>query len=142
MQHLNFIFTLTILIVTLTGNLFFSENSESKKDKNARIQFNELKYDFGKVEEGIQLSHIFKFKNTGEETLIIKSVNAGCGCTGVTVGDKKEYREGEEGEIKVSFNTQGRSGIQSKSVYVQTNDPEKPNIDLIFTCEVISTKKN
>lgn len=136
--------TITIKIISvitlfLISAILLSSSSMqlSAKDKTAKIVFNELKYDFGKVEEGVELTHIFKFKNTGDGILIINNVNAGCGCTGVKLGDKKEYSQGEEGEINVSFKTQGRTGLQSKNVIVTTNDPEMPEIILSFTCEII-----
>jgi hypothetical protein len=128
-----------MVVLFVTASLLAGSVSHQTiaKDKNAKIAFNELFYDFGKVKEGTELSHIFEFTNTGEGELVIHSVNAGCGCAGVKMDDKKEYGKGEKGEIKVSFNTQGRSGVQSKNVIVTTNDPDMPEIILSFTCEII-----
>ncbi|MCK9210125.1 MAG: DUF1573 domain-containing protein [Ignavibacteriaceae bacterium] len=108
------------------------------KEKASKITFQETKHDFGKVKQGVTLTFAFKFKNDGEENLAIQKVHASCGCTGVTMGDKKEFEEGEEGEIKVTFNTGGRSGVQSKTVMVQSNDTENPTVVLSFTCDIIS----
>ena len=108
------------------------------KEKTSKITFQETKHDFGKVKAGVELTYVFKFKNDGDENLMIQKVHASCGCTGVTIGDKKEFKNGEEGEIKVSFNTRGRSGVQSKTVSVQSNDPANPVVVLSFTCEIIS----
>lgn len=141
MQNLNLIINITFVIISLTGNFISNENTEKLTEKSAKIEFTELKYDFGKVDEGVELSHIFKFKNTGDENLIIQSVNAGCGCTGVQIGEKKEFRKGEEGEIKVSFNTLGRTGVNTKSVTVQSNDIKNPYTELTFSCEVIQQQQ-
>lgn len=115
-----------------------SANQTSAQVKSPKITFSETNHDFGKVENGVLLTYEYKFKNDGEDTLVIKNVHASCGCTGATIGDKTEFTNGEEGEIKVTFNTSGRSGIQSKTVSVQSNDPENPNVILSFTCEIIS----
>ena len=107
-------------------------------EKASKITFKETKHDFGKVKQGVELMCAFKFKNDGNENLVIQKVHASCGCTGASIGDKKEFKKGEEGEIKVSFNTSGRSGTQSKTVTVQSNDPENPTVVLSFTCEIIN----
>ncbi len=106
--------------------------------KSAKINFTEIKHDFGKVQQGVELMYEYKFKSEGEDTLVIKNVRASCGCTGATIGEKKKFGDGEDGEIKVTFNTSGRSGVQNKTVSVQTNDPQNPNVILSFTCEIVS----
>lgn len=133
LRNLIVILTLNLSLVILTGSVIHKSSSE---DRNARISFTELSHDFGKVEAGVELTYTFKFKNTGNGKLIINSVNATCGCTGATIGDKKEYSRNEIGEIKISFNTQGREGVQTKTVAVHTNDPDKPQVILTFTCEI------
>ena len=41
------------------------------------IRFDSLKHDFGVVEDGVVLKHVFQFRNVGQATLIIHSVKAG-----------------------------------------------------------------
>lgn len=106
--------------------------------KAAKITFEEPKHDFGKVKAGVDLTFRFKFKNEGEENLIIQQVHASCGCTGASIGEKKVFAQNEVGEIKVSFNTAGRSGVQNKTVTVQSNDPEHPFAVVSFTCDIVA----
>ena len=124
------------LFFILLFNLF--SNQTSAKEKTSKITFKKTMHDFGKVNEGAELNYKFKFRNDGEKKLVIQNVQASCGCTGAAIGDKKEFKKGEEGEIIVTFNTAGRSGEQSKTVTVQSNDPENPEVILSFTCEIIS----
>lgn len=42
----------------------------------AKIEFDETEFDFGELNQNYEASHIFKFKNTGDDTLIIKNVRA------------------------------------------------------------------
>lgn len=41
-----------------------------------RIEFKEKEFDFGEIAPVDKITHIFKFKNIGGDTLIIKSVRA------------------------------------------------------------------
>jgi hypothetical protein len=80
-------------------------------------------YDFGKVRQGDKIEYTFKFKNTGKSDLIIRKTKASCGCTAVNVGNEV-IKPGEEGNIKIIFDTHGKSGNQNKSVTVTTNIPD------------------
>ena len=90
---------------------------------NAKITFEKTELDFGELESGKVVDLEFKFKNTGDETLIIKNISSSCGCT-VTKVDKKEYKPGEEGTIPVKFFSQGYNGQVTKTITVSSNDAE------------------
>ncbi|MCF6365942.1 MAG: DUF1573 domain-containing protein [Bacteroidales bacterium] len=80
-------------------------------------------YDFGKIKQGETVEHIFTFKNTGKNDLIIRKTKASCGCTAVQLGDKV-VKPGEESSIKAIFNSRGKRGNQHKSITVTTNIPD------------------
>ncbi|MCI0921413.1 DUF1573 domain-containing protein [Sphingobacterium rhinopitheci] len=84
------------------------------------IEFADAKYDFGTVKEGKVVDHVFKFKNTGTAPVIIAQVAASCGCTTPDY-TRDPILPGKEGEIKVSFNSQGQVGNQQKIVTVSSN---------------------
>jgi len=126
---------LGIIVVILT---FAVTNSKITASLRApKIVFKEDVHDFGKVERGPELQYNFKFTNKGNAPLKIERVQTSCGCTGATVGDKTEYKKGESGEIRVNFQTQGRSGQQEKSIFVFSNDPETPQKELKVRCFII-----
>ncbi len=131
-----FILSLLLLIAISFTAIRVSANV-TPTEAEAILSFDELKYDFGKVKEGESLEHLFKFTNTGTENLIIQSVHPSCGCTGATMGDKKEFAPGESGEIKITFSTQGREGINSKTITVTSNDKKEPVKTLSFVCEIL-----
>ena len=130
---------LVILIIAqafmLTGYFALSKSLAAKSD-SPKIVFEELTHDFGKVSQGTVLDYSYKFKNDGSGKLIVTGVTASCGCTGAVLDGKKEFEENETGEIKVTFNTQGREGIQEKTAYVMSNDPTQGNIVLTFKCDI------
>lgn len=84
------------------------------------IQWISPEFDFGTVEAGEVVTHVFKFKNTGSEPLIITDAKAGCGCT-VPKKPTEPVAPGEEGAITVEFNSRGKSGNQNRDVTVTAN---------------------
>ncbi len=94
--------------------------SGEKKDTLPIITFEKDVHDFGRVIQGEKVSCNFKFKNTGKSDLIISQVSSSCGCT-VTKFPKKPIKPGAEGKITVTFDSEGRKGIQNKAVTVVTN---------------------
>ncbi len=84
------------------------------------IQYDGVIYDFGVADEGTVVKHIFKFKNTGSEPLVISNAKGSCGCT-VPTWPKQPVPPGATGEIAVEFNTKGKPGRQSKQVTVTAN---------------------
>lgn len=92
----------------------------NKDSAYAEITFEEEIHDFGTVERGEKLSHIFNFKNNGNENLLVKNITSSCGCT-VAKWTRNELVPGGKGEIEVTFDTVGKSGKQVKTVTIETN---------------------
>ncbi|MFW0716650.1 DUF1573 domain-containing protein [Pedobacter sp. N23S346] len=84
------------------------------------IVFEREIFDFGKIAQGEKVNHEFKFKNTGKSPLIISNATATCGCT-VPEFPKEPILPGKEGVIKVTFNSQGKEGMQDKVITVNSN---------------------
>lgn len=86
----------------------------------AKITFEEENYDFGEVDEGAIVDHVFRFTNTGKAPLLISGARSTCGCT-VPEWPKEPIPPGVSGEIKVKFNTQGKKNKQTKPVTIVAN---------------------
>ncbi len=81
----------------------------------------EKEYDFGTIDQADgKVTHVFKFKNTGKEPLVISNAKGSCGCT-VPEWPKEPIAVGESGEIKVEFDPKNKKGNQSKSVTITAN---------------------
>jgi hypothetical protein len=91
-----------------------------------KFEFEEESYDFGTINEGDIVTHVFKFTNTGEAPLVISSATASCGCT-VPEWPRDPIAVGEEGEIKVQFNSRKKPGVQNKTVTITANTYPKIN---------------
>lgn len=86
----------------------------------AQIKFEQETYDFGVITQGEKVTYDFKFRNTGKTPLIITDAQASCGCT-VPEKPEKPINPGEEGVIKVVFNSAGKMGMQNKMVTITSN---------------------
>lgn len=92
----------------------------------AVIVFEQQRHDFGEVQENLGVvTHNFKFRNTGNEPLVISKVRTSCGCT-VPEYSETPIAPGDTGHVKITFNPSGRPGKFSKSINVYTNTvPER-----------------
>jgi hypothetical protein len=97
-----------------------TQDGKVDKSKMAKIEFNELVYDFGKVTEGQIVERKFKFKNTGSKDLLLLYHQATCGCT-VPDFSKDPYSPGKGGEITIKFDTKGKKLSQTKKIKIFTN---------------------
>ena len=87
------------------------------------MTFEETEFDYGIIDQGEKATHVYKFKNTGNEPLIISNAKGSCGCT-VPSWPKEPIPVGGTGEIEVSFDSKGKKGKQSKRVTITANtDP-------------------
>ena len=84
------------------------------------MTFNETEFDFGTVDQGEKVSHTYKFKNTGEEPLILSNAKGSCGCT-VPKWPREPIAPGGEGEITVEFDSKNKSGARNQKVTITAN---------------------
>lgn len=96
------------------------------------ITFEESTHDFGDIHQGDVVEHIFAFENTGNEPLIITNVQVTCGCT-VPAWPRDPIAPGQTNEIKVRFNSSGKSGRQNKVITVVSNASSAKNQVTITT---------
>jgi len=107
------------------GEQPITQNIIPGSNENAPVvELVEDTYDFGQVTEGTKVEHEFRFKNTGGSPLIISNVQASCGCT-TPEYSKNPIAPGEEGLVKVVFNSAGQMGKQHKVVTVTSNAVSK-----------------
>jgi hypothetical protein len=84
------------------------------------LDWGETEWDFGTINEGDVVEHVYTFKNTGQAPLIIESAKPSCGCT-VPTFTKEPIPVGGTGEIQVKFDSKGKPNIQNKTVTVTAN---------------------
>lgn len=120
----NVIIGLLLLAGTVACNQTQKDSKKELAGKMPKIVFADKGvYDFGELTEGDTIARQFKFKNEGEFPLIINNIQASCGCT-TPEWPKTPIEPGQESFVKVLFNSQGKRGVQNKTVTVYANtDP-------------------
>jgi len=112
-----------------------SEPNEKSLQAKPKISFEKLVHDFGELGINQKGECEFRFKNIGSGLLNIGEIKSTCGCTVPTLA-KTQYQPGEDGVIKIDYSGQNSPGSVEKDVYVNTNDPENPQIKLTITAKV------
>ncbi|MFN0014830.1 MAG: DUF1573 domain-containing protein [Saprospiraceae bacterium] len=84
------------------------------------MTFENTTVDYGTVAKGSEPLRKFKFTNTGNEPLIIKTAKGSCGCT-VPSYPKEPCMPGESNYIEVRYDTT-RPGAFTKTVTITTNE--------------------
>jgi hypothetical protein len=97
-----------------------AELAHSNSGKMPIIKFESTDHDFGTINEGDKVEHVYKFKNEGNADLVISAVKASCGCT-VPTYTETPVKPGQTGEIKAVFDSSGKPGMQQKTVTVTLN---------------------
>ena len=79
-------------------------------------------HDFGKIKQGVPVTHEFKFTNTGKSALVIVNAQPSCGCT-TPDWTKTPVPSGGSGFIKATFNA-AAAGPFNKTITVTANTQE------------------
>lgn len=100
----------------------FSKLSAADLANAPQIEYSSRTFDFGEIPEGKKVDYTFKIMNKGKSELIIRSVTASCGCT-TGQPASNTISPGGNTEMKVSFDSHGKVGMQNKIISVISNDP-------------------
>ncbi len=109
---------LTLLAFVVFGS--FAANAQKTSGPVMTIETTTV--DYGTIDKGADPIRIFKFTNTGNEPLIIKTAKGSCGCT-VPTYPQEPIMPGETNKIEVRYDTQ-RVGAFTKTVTLTTNEVE------------------
>jgi hypothetical protein len=101
-----------------------------------KISFEQPIHDFGAIAPGSTGTCEFKFQNKGAGTLAISDITKTCGCT-VPELAKKQYAPAEEGVVKVTYNADRSPGIRTRNLYVLSNDPCNPRVELTVRAVIV-----
>ncbi|MDO8588704.1 MAG: DUF1573 domain-containing protein [Armatimonadota bacterium] len=112
------------LLIAKDKNLF-----PKPEAKGPDLRADSYTWDFGTAEEGTRLEHTFLCSNVGVEELVISKLDSTCGCTAAT-SSLDRIPPGGKAEIKVALDTTGRRGAQGQTVYIHSNDPITPTVQL------------
>lgn len=122
-------------------NEYFPPMTAEEKLSAPHLGIENTIHDFGSIKSGDVVDATFVLTNTGKTDLNIRKTKASCGCT-VPQLSKTDLKPGESVELKVTFNSAGRKGIQIKTVTIYTNDPSSPIQKVTIKAKVSSKAVN
>lgn len=99
------------------------------------IKFKELSFDFGKIKQGVPVTHDFDFTNISNAPIIIESAIPSCGCT-TPVKPEGAIAKGKDSKITAGFNA-ANVGPFNKSITVKIAGVQMP-VSLKITGEVLT----
>ncbi len=123
------------LIIVANISLYFPPMNHQDSLKIPKISFDRSTHDFGTIAQGDTVTTNFVMTNGGKSDLIIYKTKASCGCT-ASEPEKTLLKPGEKTNLKVTFNSVGKSGQHAKSVTVYSNDPTYSEAMVIIKTDV------
>jgi hypothetical protein len=107
------------------------------------LQVNPDSYDFGAIPATSPVSATVQVTNTGRGVLRIGDVRTSCGCTQATL-DATELGAGVAANLTITFDPQAHPGLYGpllRVVYVSSNDPQRPEIEIPVHVEILAPEK-
>lgn len=119
-----FTFLFLNLGLCLGENAFHAQTDSTSVLNGARISVNKETHDYGTIKLNSNGNCEFIITNTGNEPLIIRTVNASCSCM-VPTWSMEPIAPGKIGFIKLKYDT-NRPGPINKSVTITSNAIDEP----------------
>jgi len=122
------------LVLAVAAPFAIAQEKASTEKPAPRLTLVEPVKDFGTVPKGEKITYAFVVKNTGNADLEIIAAKPACGCT---VADfDKLIKPGQTGKVTAHVDTVTFAGPISKSVTLETNDPNTPTAQLTISAIV------
>lgn len=110
-------------------------SGQTDSSKPPEFSFETSTHHFGEIAESEKVSYTFIFTNTGGTDLVIANATGSCGCT-VPEYSKEPIAPGKKGQVKVTFDPSGKSGMQSKTISLVANSVPATKV-LTVSAEII-----
>lgn len=102
------------------------------------VKFSEQKHNFGKIKQGVPVTHVFEFTNISAQPLVIENAHASCGCTTPT-WPQQPTAKGKTNKITAGFNA-ASAGPFEKTVFVKLAGIDQP-LELRISGEVLTAEQ-
>ena len=90
----------------------------------AMFKWTATEYDFGKIKQGVPVTHDFAFTNISDKPVVIESATASCGCTTPT-WPQAPVAKGKSDKIKAGFNA-AAAGTFTKQITIKVAGADAP----------------
>lgn len=104
--------------------------------KLPHLKIAESVYSFGKIKQEEKATHDYKIYNDGTAVLLFRKVKSNCTCIKATML-KKEIMPGDSTLVHVEYDSTVKTGSDSRTISLFTNDPSSPEVRFEFFGEII-----
>jgi hypothetical protein len=123
-----------VLIFAATVLFSIQLFAQAKKAEDV-AKFKDPTYDFGKIKQGVPVTHDFLFSNISEAPIVIESASPSCGCT-TPVKPEGAIPKGKSDKITAGFNAQSL-GAFTKTIAIKVAGVDMP-LQLTIKGEVLT----
>lgn len=92
-----------LLVALLFVALLHAQQVAKSATTRDVLVLKETKFDFGKIQQGKPVTHVFEISNTGKESINLENVQASCGCT-TPEWNRDPIAPGTSKKITVGYN--------------------------------------
>lgn len=125
----------TVIVIIALFAVYGYLNTEKKEPK---IKVIPSSWDFGEMPYE-KVEKVFTLKNTGNALLEIKGISTSCGCTNGIV-EEETIMPGKSTNLLVTFDPNLMDeevlGEALRVVYIKSNDPNQPEVEVKIRAEV------
>lgn len=125
---------LVALLAISCGQASTRQPAEKSKagalQKEPLMKFENTSADFGEVSQGEKVVLFYTFENAGSRDLLVYEAIPSCGCASAKY-ESSPLKPGDKRTVEVTFDSEGWSGVQRKSITFKTNGiPDHTTITL------------
>jgi len=91
--------------ITMFSASLFAQEAVLVKKAEEFVKFKDLTYNFGKIKQGVPVTHDFVFTNVSDKPIVIETATPSCGCT-TPVWPQAPVGKGKADKITAGFNAQ------------------------------------
>lgn len=115
-----------LLVASVVFNASAQTSTTETKPAADVLLLKQPRFDFGKIQQGRPVTHLFEIVNTGTEPIRLENVQASCGCT-TPEWSKDAIAPGASATIRVGYNS-ATEGPFEKTVAITYNGGLNKNI--------------
>ncbi len=129
-KHTCHVLVFCVLLVGLIPGAVGAQN------EGPELMIDRTTFDFGQVDHGQIIEHVFTVRNSGQTDLVITEIVSSCGCLQVAKYKQVIPPHGQ-GKIKAVLDTEGEQGQLNKHIFISTNEGKKGEHKLTMRGEVV-----
>jgi hypothetical protein len=123
---------LLVAVVTFAGSFAIVRLARGPGSDGGLTVEGPAAYDFGVLDEGVQIVHEFKLRNTGKSEVIIQDVSASCSCTEATISSRN-IAPNASAVVTVAYRGRSIATRDAADVAIVSSDAIHPLIHLTLT---------